>query len=82
MITGEKRNWLRNLKVWWQTKNISIYNIIDKNYAICGLSIATIFENDPDIFKSALQSIMKLYNEGKIKPRIDSIWSFDEVLIL
>lgn len=80
MISGEKRNILKNLKVWWQTKNISIYNIIQKNHAICGLSISNILENDSVTFKAAIQSIIQLYAEGKIKPRIDSVWSFDEVI--
>jgi NADPH:quinone reductase-like Zn-dependent oxidoreductase len=80
MINGEKRNIFKNLKVWWQTKNISIYNIIQKNHAVCGLSISNIFENDPVLFKSALQNVIQLYTDGKIKPRIDSVWSFDEVV--
>ncbi|KFM65104.1 Synaptic vesicle membrane protein VAT-1-like protein, partial [Stegodyphus mimosarum] len=80
MINGEKRSLLKNLKVWWQTKNINIFNMITRNHAICGLSINTLFENDPVSFRAALGNVMKLYSEGKIKPRIDSVWSFDEVI--
>lgn len=82
MISGEKRNIWKNLKVWWQTKNISIYNIIQKNHAVCGLSIDNIFKNDPNLFKSAIKSVLSLYTAGKIKPRIDSVWTFEEVLII
>ncbi|GIY70364.1 synaptic vesicle membrane protein VAT-1 homolog [Caerostris darwini] len=80
MIDGEKVNILKSLKVWWQTKNISIRDIVQNNHAICGLSINNIFETDPNMFKTTLDKIMNLYQEGKIKPRIDSIWSFDEVI--
>lgn len=79
MISGEKRNIWKNLKVWWQTKNISIYNIIQKNHAVCGLSIDNIFKNDPNLFKSAIQNVLALYTAKKIKPRIDSVWTFEEV---
>ena len=82
MISGEKRNIWKNLKVWWQTKNINIYDLIQKNHAVCGLSIGNIFENDPTLFKSAIQSVLSLYNAEKIHPRIDSVWSFEEVLLL
>ncbi|XP_015931184.1 synaptic vesicle membrane protein VAT-1 homolog isoform X2 [Parasteatoda tepidariorum] len=80
MINGEKRNPLKNFKVWWQTKNISIYNLIQKNNAVCGLSINTIFEEDPECFRTVLDKLMVLYNDNVIKPRIDSVWSFDEVI--
>ncbi|GFS71014.1 synaptic vesicle membrane protein VAT-1 homolog [Nephila pilipes] len=79
MISGEKRSILKNFKVWWQTKNINMENLILNNHAVCGLSINTLFENDPDAFKTTLDKIMYLYQEHKIKPRIDSIWSFDEI---
>ncbi|GBM52728.1 Synaptic vesicle membrane protein VAT-1 [Araneus ventricosus] len=80
MISGEKKSILRALKVWWQTKNVSIVEMITKNHAVCGLSISNLFEDDPDMFKASLDKVMNLYEEGKIKPRIDSIWSFDEVI--
>ncbi|XP_054714258.1 synaptic vesicle membrane protein VAT-1 homolog isoform X2 [Uloborus diversus] len=82
MINGEKRNILQNLKVWWQTKNINIFNVIMKNHGICGLSIASIFENEPETFRNTLEKIMNLYNDDKISPRIDSVWSFDERILM
>lgn len=81
MMQGEKRNWLKNFKVWWQTKNVSMFNLIQHNNAVCGLSINNIFENDPDAFRSGIKKLLELYSEQKIKPRIDSVWSFDEVCI-
>ena len=34
---------------------------------------------EPDRIEATLLKIIDLYNEGKIKPRIDSVWSFDAV---
>lgn len=81
MMQGEKRSWLKNFKVWWQTKNISMFNLIHHNNAVCGLSINIIFETDPEAFRLGIFQIIELYKQQKIKPRIDSVWSFDEVCI-
>ncbi|KAG8182418.1 hypothetical protein JTE90_018306 [Oedothorax gibbosus] len=80
MMQGEKRNFMKNLKVWWQTKDIGMFNLINNNNAVCGLSINNLFEKDPDAFRCGVGKIIDLYKEQKIKPRIDSVWSFDEII--
>lgn len=80
MIAGEKWNILKILKVWWQTKNIKIYDIIQKNHGVAGLSISNIFEEDPELFRMTVDAVVTLFEGDYIKPRIDSVWSFDDVL--
>ena len=47
-------------------------------YTMCSMfQVAAMRE--PDRIEATLLKIIDLYNEGKIKPRIDSVWSFDAV---
>ncbi|XP_022245361.1 synaptic vesicle membrane protein VAT-1 homolog [Limulus polyphemus] len=80
MIGGEKRSLLRALKVWWQMKNISLLNLVKNNHAVCGFNLGTLAETDPTRVKEIMGHLLSLYEEGKVKPRIDSVWTFDEVV--
>ncbi|XP_076360818.1 synaptic vesicle membrane protein VAT-1 homolog [Tachypleus tridentatus] len=80
MIGGEKRNLLRALKVWWQMKNINLLNLVKNNHAVCGFNMGTLTEYDPTRVKEVMGHLIQFYEKGKIKPRIDSVWSFDEVV--
>lgn len=80
MISGEKKDIFRAFRVWWQVKNFSVLGLVQNNHAICGFNLATLQENSPEKTQMALEQIIKFYNEGKVKPRVDSVWSFDQVV--
>lgn len=45
-----------------------------------GLHLGVLAEKDPTYVRNALQEIYTLFLNNKIKPKIDSIWGFDEIV--
>jgi len=52
--------------------------MLGDNKAACGYHLGHMLD-DPDEYTGVVQELFKLYEAGKIKPVIDSVWSFDEV---
>lgn len=78
-MQGEHKNLWKLLRTWWDLKNISVIDLIMSNHAVCGLSLDVLKEKSSRRYNEAIDAVNNLYVQGKIKPRIDSIWSFDEV---
>jgi len=81
VMSGEHRSYWNLVKTYFGTKNFNPLNIIGKNRAICGYHLGHLIDQ-PQLFHSALEAILDLYRQGKIKPQIDSVWSFDDVSIM
>jgi len=79
--TGEHRSYWNMVKTYFATKSFNSLSIINKNRAICGYHLGHLVD-DPQLAQSALEAVLDLYRQGKIKPQIDSVWSFDEVSII
>jgi len=77
-VTGEHRSYWSLLKTYLGTKNFNSLSIIGKNRAVCGYHLGHLVDH-PQLIRSALEAITDLYRQGKIKPQIDSVWSFDDV---
>jgi NADPH:quinone reductase-like Zn-dependent oxidoreductase len=67
------------LRIWWNTKNVVTRDLIMHNRVVAGLHLGLLMEKQPDTIQAAMSYLFQLYEEGKIKPRIDSIWPFDKV---
>jgi hypothetical protein len=65
-------------KVWWNCKSYSPLWMLGDNKGVffyhlghmCGQS---------ELWTHTLEELIQLYTQGKFKPVIDSVWSFDEV---
>ena len=79
IVTGEHRSIWNMIKTYFATKNINPLTLICQNRAVCGYHCG--FLNDSQLWTSALDTLLDLYKEGKIKPQIDTVWSFDDVSI-
>jgi NADPH2:quinone reductase len=67
------------LRIWWSTKNVSAKDLILQNRVVAGLHLGLLVERQPNTIKAAMSHLFQLYEEGKIKPHIHSIWPFDKV---
>ena len=47
------------------------------NKAVCGFHLG--YLNDDQLIFQTLGKLLELYNQGKIKPRIDSTYHFEQV---
>jgi NADPH:quinone reductase-like Zn-dependent oxidoreductase len=76
-----KFGWWSFLQLWWSTKNINPRDLILQNRVVAGLHLGLLMEKQPNTIQAAMSHLFQLYEEGKIKPHIDSTWSFDKVHI-
>ena len=78
MVTGQHRSLLQVAKTWWYTKTYNSLFMISTNKAACGYHLGHLVDS-PEIIEDAVHELLDLYNKGKIQPRVDSVWTFEEV---
>lgn len=61
-------------------KDISPLSLIMNNRSVSGLHLGVLAEKDPLKLKSTLDTLFCLLKDGKIKPKIDSIWPIEDVV--
>ncbi|XP_076008007.1 synaptic vesicle membrane protein VAT-1 homolog [Genypterus blacodes] len=76
-VTGTKKNLLAIAKVWFNQLSITTQRLMQNNRAIAGFHLGYIC--DEELISSCMATLLDLYNQGKIKPRIDSTYHFEEV---
>ena len=53
---------------------------MSENRTVCGFDILTLIRSSPqDIFKDAMEDLMKMYQDGALKPCIDNVFALEEV---
>lgn len=62
---------------------ISPIRLYDENKTIAGFHLRQLIfkQNRHEYVKTVVDNLFRLYNEGKIKPVIDSVWAFEDVRI-
>lgn len=76
-VTGQKKNLLAMAKTWYNQLSITTQKLMQANKAICGFHLGYI--SDDQLIIRTMATLLELYNQGKIKPRIDSSYHFEEV---
>lgn len=77
IVTGQKRNLLAMAKTWYNQLSLSTLKLMQANKAVCGFHLSYI--NDDQLLNGTMATLLELYKQGKIKPRIDSSFHFEEV---
>jgi len=78
MTGSQKLGMWSFLRMWWNTKSVSATDLM-QNRVVAGLHLGLVMERQPDRIQAAMKHLFQLYEEGKIKPQIDSIWPLDKV---
>ncbi|XP_024140645.1 synaptic vesicle membrane protein VAT-1 homolog [Oryzias melastigma] len=76
-VTGQKKNLFAMAKTWYNQLSLNTMKLMQTNKAISGFHLGYI--SDEELFERTLISLLELYKQGKIKPRIDSCYHFEEV---
>ncbi|XP_040923341.1 synaptic vesicle membrane protein VAT-1 homolog [Toxotes jaculatrix] len=76
-VTGQKKNLLAMAKTWYNQLSLNTLKLMQANKAICGFHLGYI--NDEQLISRTMFKLLELYNQGKIKPCIDSRYHFEEV---
>ncbi|XP_029428564.1 synaptic vesicle membrane protein VAT-1 homolog [Rhinatrema bivittatum] len=78
LLTGQKKNLMALAKTWWNQFSINAMQLIHANKAVCGFHLGYLDE-ELELVGSVVASLVNLYKQGKIKPKIDSVWPFEKV---
>ncbi|XP_042363686.1 synaptic vesicle membrane protein VAT-1 homolog [Plectropomus leopardus] len=76
-VTGQKKNLLAMAKTWYNQLSLSALKLMQSNKAVGGFHLGYI--TDEQVISRTMIRLLELYEQGKIKPRIDSCYHFEEV---
>ncbi|XP_069733353.1 synaptic vesicle membrane protein VAT-1 homolog [Phaenicophaeus curvirostris] len=78
LLTGQKKNLMAMAKTWWNQFSINALQLLHHNKAVCGYHLGYMNE-EVELISGVVAKLVNLYSQGKIKPKIDSVWPFDQV---
>ncbi|XP_038044973.1 synaptic vesicle membrane protein VAT-1 homolog [Patiria miniata] len=78
IIRGEMRSMKALVSTWWNTPNFKPFDMMVQNKAVCGFHLGYL-EKEVDLLHNAVHDIMKMYQEGQVKPHVDSVWEMSKV---
>ncbi|XP_034414182.1 synaptic vesicle membrane protein VAT-1 homolog [Cyclopterus lumpus] len=76
-VTGQKKNLLAMAKTWYNQLSLTALKLMQANKSVCGFHLGYI--TDEELIRTTMVKLLELYEQGKIKPRIDSCYHFEEV---
>lgn len=76
-LTGQKKSLLAMAKAWYHQLSLGTLKLMQANKAVCGFHLG--YLSDEELISRTMAKLLELYSQGKIKPRIDSRFHFEEV---
>lgn len=77
-MTGQKKNLLALAKTWYNQLSLSTLKLMQANKGISGFHLGNLI--DEQLVSRTMYELLELYKQGKIKPRIDSCYHFEEIV--
>ncbi|VFV22007.1 synaptic vesicle membrane protein vat-1 [Lynx pardinus] len=78
LLTGPKRNLMALARTWWNQFSVTALQLLPTNRAVCGFHLGYL-EGEVELVSGVVARLLALYNQGRIKPHIDSVWPFEKV---
>ncbi|KAM9296306.1 synaptic vesicle membrane protein VAT-1 homolog [Gastrophryne carolinensis] len=78
LLSGQKKNFMALAKTWWNQFSINAMQLIPSNKAVCGFHLGHL-DNETELITEVVVKLLDLYKQGKIKPKIDSVYPFEQV---
>lgn len=71
------------LSQWWQVDKVSPLKLFDENKSLSGFNLRRLMyqQGGTAYVQTVVHKIFDLYNEGKIKPVVDSTWALEDVSV-
>ncbi|XP_042328253.1 synaptic vesicle membrane protein VAT-1 homolog [Sceloporus undulatus] len=79
LLTGQRKNLMAMAKTWWNQFSINALQLLHSNKAVCGYHLGYL-DDEVELLNGVVTKLIALYNQGKIKPKVDSVWSFEQVV--
>jgi NADPH:quinone reductase-like Zn-dependent oxidoreductase len=74
---GGKRNLLHVLTQIVQVPRFGVRKLLDENKAVAGVNVGHLW-NELDLLTGEMRDLLALYEQGAIKPHVDSTWPFSQ----
>ncbi|XP_061567511.1 synaptic vesicle membrane protein VAT-1 homolog [Cololabis saira] len=78
MLAGQRKNLIAVAKNWYHQFSIHTLSLIQGNKSVCGFHLGYL-DGEMELISQAMNTILDLYKQEKIKPRIDSTWHLEQV---
>lgn len=78
VVSGSKRNLMTMARIWWNQFSVTALQLLPANRAVCGYHLGYL-DSEMELVSGVVTRLVALYNQGHIKPHIDSVWPFEKV---
>lgn len=78
MLSGQKKNLFAVAKTWYQQFSVHTASLVQGNRSVCGFHLGYL-DSETELIAQAMTVILDLYQQGKIKPRIDSTYHLEQI---
>ncbi|CAB1450864.1 unnamed protein product [Pleuronectes platessa] len=81
MVTGETKSFFSFAKSWWQVEKVNPIKLYEENKVIAGFSLLNLLfkQGRCSLVRAVMDKLLRLYEQKKIKPVVDSLWALEEV---
>ncbi|CAG9863710.1 unnamed protein product [Phyllotreta striolata] len=81
VVTGETKSFFSAARSWWQVDKISPLKLFDENRTLCGFNLRRLMyqQNGAEHVRLAVEKVLQLFQEKKVKPLLDSTWALEDV---
>lgn len=81
IVTGETKSFFSAAKSWWQLDKVSPMKLFDENRSVSGFHLRHLLykQNGHEYVRNVVEKVMKLWQDGQIKPVVDSTWAFEDI---
>lgn len=81
LVSGPKRNLMTMARIWWNQFSVTALQLLPANRAVCGYHLGYL-DSEMELVSGVVTRLVALYNQGHIKPHIDSVWPFEKVSVM
>jgi synaptic vesicle membrane protein VAT-1 len=80
-LATESGSYVSILKTWWKRLTMNSIDIITHNKSISGYHLGYLLGNSlvSEQMKDDINALLRMYNDGKIKIQIDSVFKFSDI---
>lgn len=81
VVTGETKSFFSAARAWWQVDKVSPLKLFDENRTLGGFNLRRLMyqQNGSEYVHKVVDKVFQLFQEGKIKPLLDSTWALEDV---
>ena len=79
IVKGQSKSIFTSAKMWYNTTSFSPFKLMGDNKVVAGYHAGVLALKHPSSIRAALEAIIKLYEEGKVKPEIHEVFSLEEI---